>query len=153
MFLGNTADAVIIGTILTASVGMGFFNEYRAARAAEALHEAMRHTATTMQNGRAEPVDVTSMVPGDVVWLSVGQIVLADLRLLESARLECDESVLTGESMPVERVITAVPETAPLASLACCALMCRRGPARFPCATHAHSGEIEAPQGGGHDAT
>ena len=123
MFLGNTADAVIIGAILTASVGLGFFNEYRAARAAEALHEAMRHTATTMRNGRAEPVDVTALVPGDVVWLSVGQIVPADVRLLESAWLECDESVLTGESMPVEKVTTPVPDTTPLAGLACCALM------------------------------
>ena len=123
MFLGNTADAVIIGAILTASVGLGFFNEYRAARAAEALHEAMRHTATTMRNGRAEPVDVTGLVPGDVVWLSVGQIVPADVRLLESAWLECDESVLTGESMPVEKGTAPVPDTTPLAGLACCALM------------------------------
>ncbi len=123
MLLGNTADAVIIGAILTASVGLGFFNEYRAARAAEALHEAMRHTAMTMRNGRAEPVDVTALVPGDVVRLSVGQVVPADVRLLESARLECDEGVLTGESMPVEKATAPVPDRSPLAGLDCCALM------------------------------
>lgn len=67
-------------------------------------------------------MDVTGLVPGDLVELRLGDIVPADLRLLSVVGLGCDESVLTGESMPVDKTTGAVP-TAPLAELAGCALM------------------------------
>jgi Mg2+-importing ATPase len=68
-------------------------------------------------------VDVTELVPGDVVDLQLGQVVPADLRLLAAAGLECDESVLTGESLPAEKFPAPVPAGTPLAELASCALM------------------------------
>ncbi|WP_222848975.1 magnesium-translocating P-type ATPase [Trebonia kvetii] len=122
-FLGQASDAVIIGVILVASVGLGFFNEYKAARTAEALHSSIRHRCVVLRDGHPRTVDVTELVPGDVVDLQLGQVVPADLRLLAVAGLECDESVLTGESVPTEKSTGPVAAGTPLAELTCCALM------------------------------
>ena len=102
-FVGEGTDALIIGVIIAASVGLGFANEYRAERAAEALHDEIRHVVTVVRDGEATSVEVTHLVPGDVVRLGVGAIVPADVRLLTANDLECDESILTGESVPAEK--------------------------------------------------
>ena len=122
-FVGEGVDAVIIGVILGASVGLGFVNEFRAERAAEAMHSDIRHLVTTTRDGVADRVEVTHLVPGDVVHLEVGSIVPADLRLLTATYLECDESVLTGESAPAVKSAAPVPEGQPLAELSSCAFM------------------------------
>ena len=105
---GEGTDAVIIAVIVSLSVGLGFVNEYRSERAVEALHTQIRHTALVVRDGTPQPVDVVSLVPGDVVQLRVGDIIPADIRLLEVTELECDEAVLTGESLPVEKTALAV---------------------------------------------
>ncbi|MDQ1655274.1 MAG: P-type Mg2+ transporter [Cryptosporangiaceae bacterium] len=122
-FLGERSDAVIIGVILVLSVGLGFANEYRAERAAEALHSRIHHRALALRSGRIVAVDVTELVPGDVVDLKLGDIVPADLRLLSVTGLECDESALTGESVPAEKGTEPVAASAPLAERTGCALM------------------------------
>jgi Mg2+-importing ATPase len=122
-FLGERSDAVIIGVILVLSVGLGAANEYRAERAAEALHERIRHRVTVLRAGVPESVDVVELVPGDVVELRPGELVPADLRLLSVTALQCDESVLTGESAPVPKSVEPVPPDSPIADLPCCALM------------------------------
>jgi P-type Mg2+ transporter len=122
-FLGQGSDAVIIGVILLASVGLGFVNEYKAAKTAEALHSSIHHRCVVLRDGHPRTIDVTGLVPGDVVDLQLGQVVPADLRLLAVAGLDCDESVLTGESLPAEKSAGPVPQGAPLAELASCALM------------------------------
>jgi len=83
--LGERADAVIIGVILAASIGLGFVNEYRAEKATEALHSSVRHTVVTVRDGQPSQVDVTELVPGDIVKLALGAVVPADIRLLETA--------------------------------------------------------------------
>ncbi|MEU1289868.1 magnesium-translocating P-type ATPase [Kitasatospora sp. NPDC005856] len=122
-FFGERTDAVIIGVILLLSVALGFANEYRAERAAQALHSQVRHTAVVLRDGHEQEVDVTDLVPGDVVRLILGQVVPADVRLLECTGLQCDESVLTGESAPVPKDLEPVDGAAALAELTCCALM------------------------------
>jgi P-type Mg2+ transporter len=122
-FLGQVSDAVIIGVILAASVGLGFANEYKAAKTAEALHSSVRHSCVALRDGHPRSLDVTELVPGDVVDLQLGQVVPADLRLLAVAGLECDESVLTGESVPAEKSAEPVASGTPLAELSSCALM------------------------------
>ncbi|EWT03138.1 magnesium ABC transporter ATPase [Intrasporangium oryzae NRRL B-24470] len=122
-FVGERTDAVIIGVIVTLSVGLGLVNEYRAEQAAEALHDQVRHRAVVVRDGTTESVDVRDLVPGDLVHLGLGDLVPADLRLLEVSELACDEAVLTGEAEPVgKRPDPVAPET-PLAELASCALM------------------------------
>lgn len=102
-FLGDSMQAVIIGIILLASIGLGFFNEYRAERTAAALHSRMRHTAVACRDGQFVTVDVTTLVPGDVIRLTLGEAIPADVRLLEATGLECNESILTGESTGSEK--------------------------------------------------
>ena len=68
-FVGERSDAVIIGVIVALSVGLGFVNEYRAEKAAEALHAQIRHEAPVIRDGRPVEVDVTALVPGDMVEL------------------------------------------------------------------------------------
>ena len=122
-FVGERNDAVIIAVIVGLSVGLGFVNEYRAEKAAEALHSQIRHLAVVLRDGRSTSVDVTGLVPGDLVELRLGDVVPADLRLLEVNGLECDESVLTGEAMPVAKDAAPVRPATPLAELSGCALM------------------------------
>jgi P-type Mg2+ transporter len=68
-------------------------------------------------------VDVTELVPGDVVRVQLGMIVPADLRILEAVNLECDESVLTGEAEPVAKSVAPVAPGLAVAELSCCAFM------------------------------
>ncbi len=97
--LGEAANAVIIAIILAASIGLGFVNEFRAERTADALHDTIRHTVVARRDDTLTEVDVTDLVPGDIVQLSTGTVVPADMRLLEARNLTCDESIVTGESV------------------------------------------------------
>jgi P-type Mg2+ transporter len=121
--VGERTSALIILLIICLSVGLGFLNEYRSELAVEALHSQLRHTALAMRDGEPVAVDVTELVPGDVVRLALGDVVPADLRLLHAEGLECDEAVLTGESLPAEK--RSDPVTMPESSLdlASCAFM------------------------------
>ena len=121
--VGERTDAVIIICIVALSTGLGFVNEYRSERAVEELHSRIRHRTTVTRGGRAEQLDVTELVPGDVVHLEVGDVVPADLRLLDCAGLECDESVLTGESLPAEKSAEPVRGAHGPLELPSCALM------------------------------
>ena len=112
-FVGDRTDAVIIGVILVASVGLGFVNEYRAELAAQALHTQIRHDVVVRRDGRSQTVDVTDLVPGDVVRLTIGSVVPADVRIVAADGLECDESVLTGESLPADKAVCPGRRQAP----------------------------------------
>lgn len=102
---GSGTNALIIAVIVGLSVCLGFFNEYRAERAMAALRAQIRHEAEVRRDGQGSRVPVIDLVPGDVVSLRIGALVPADLRLLEADELECDEGVLTGESMPVAKSV------------------------------------------------
>ena len=110
---GGGTNAVIIAVIVALSVGLGFFNEYRAEVAMASLRAKIRQEAEVRRDRRASRVPVTSLVPGDVVSLRIGNLVPADLRLLKVDELECDEGVLTGESMPVAKSAAPVADRQP----------------------------------------
>ncbi|HSP08512.1 MAG TPA: magnesium-translocating P-type ATPase [Candidatus Dormibacteraeota bacterium] len=97
---GEHTDAIIILAIVALSVGLGFFNEYRSERVIEALHASIRHRSLVVRGAQSLAVDVTELVPGDVVLVRPGDLVPADLRLIDARELECDQAVLTGEPMP-----------------------------------------------------
>ena len=119
---GDPTDAIIIAVIIGLSVGLGFFNEFRAEVAVAALHDRIRRRALVWRDGQATEVDVTELVPGDVVALRVGDLVPADVRLLEVHGLECDEAILTGESMPASKCVEADAGATGM-NLPCCAFM------------------------------
>jgi Mg2+-importing ATPase len=102
-FLGDSTQAGIIGAILVASIALGFVNEYRAERATAALHSSVHHTALVRRDGQFRKVDIADLVIGDVVRLALGEAVPADVRLIEATGLECNESILSGESTAAEK--------------------------------------------------
>jgi Mg2+-importing ATPase len=114
LIVGERTDAIIILAIVGLSVGLGFFNEYRSERVVEALHASIHHMAQVLRDGGKVTLDVTELVPGDVVLLRTGDLVSADLRLLEARELECDEAVLTGEAMPKTKQSDADLQTDPI---------------------------------------
>ena len=121
--VGDVNEALIIAVIMTMSIGLSFVNEFRSEKAVEALHSQIRHHAAVDRDGASVRVEVSSLVPGDVVHLRVGDVVPADLRLLESNGLECDESVLTGEAEAASKsAVVGAPGESPL-DLDTCAFM------------------------------
>jgi Mg2+-importing ATPase len=122
-FLGQRTDTIVIGVILLASVGLGFVNEYRAELATDALHSKVIHLAVALRDGHPVEVDVTALVPGDVIRVALGEVIPADLRLLDSTGLECDESVLTGESQAAAKMVAPVPAGSALGDLTSGAFM------------------------------
>ena len=107
IFLGELVDALIIIVIVILSVFIDFFQEYRAGRAVELLKEKISTTATVIREGVLGEVNLSDLVPGDIITLSAGDIVPADARVIVAKDFFVDQSALTGESYPVEK--TALP--------------------------------------------
>jgi len=101
--LGESSDAVFILCVLLLNAVIGFVNEVRAEREVRALSRLVRARARVRRGGRTLDVDGEEVVPGDLLLLESGDRVCADLRLVETRGLRVDESVLTGESVPVEK--------------------------------------------------
>jgi Mg2+-importing ATPase len=121
--VGDGTEAAIIGGIMLMSVGLSFLNEYRSEKAVEALHSQIRHLAVVDRDGQAAEISVNEIVPGDLVHLRVGDVVPADLRLVDVRELECDESVLTGESQAAAKTADAQPAGESSLDLPSCAFM------------------------------
>ena len=121
--VGDRTEALIIGGIMLMSVGLSFLNEYRSEKAVEALHSQIRHLAFVDRDGQPKEINVSEIVPGDLVHLRVGDVIPADLRLIEAHELECDESVLTGESQAAAKTADAQPPGDSSLDLPSCAFM------------------------------
>ncbi len=111
---GEWTDAIIVLTIVAASVGIGYSREYRAQTAAAELRAKVQVQANALRDGRSTPVPVRDLVPGDVVLLAAGSIIPADCRLLEANDCFVNEAVLTGESFPVQKSPAPVAPDTPL---------------------------------------
>ena len=101
-------SGVIFGVTLVNAI-IGFLQETRAITALDALGRSMTSTALAMRDGEAREVAAVDLVPGDVVLLKTGDKVPADMRLMSTQGLEVDESMLTGESVAVEKVEGPLP--------------------------------------------
>jgi len=99
--LGRYTEGAIIAVLLGANAGIGFFQEGRAQATLAAMKSRLALTAIVMRDGKWGPLAAAGLVVGDVVKLSLGGIVAADLRLTDGSVL-LDQSMLTGESVPVE---------------------------------------------------
>ncbi len=106
---GHGTEAIVIGVIVFFAVGLGFWQEYRAERAMEALQEMAAPAATAIRDGEETQLPARELVPGDVILLKAGDKVPADCRLAEVHNLQADEAPLTGESVTIEK------QTEPLA--------------------------------------
>jgi P-type Mg2+ transporter len=103
--LGQHVDALIIVTMVMLGVAINFWQSYRSQQAAERLRVSVRPTATVRRDGAWIEAPLRTIVPGDVVRLSAGDLVPADARLLESRNLSVQQSMLTGESLPAEKSV------------------------------------------------
>ncbi|MBN1322581.1 MAG: HAD-IC family P-type ATPase [Methanotrichaceae archaeon] len=101
--LGEWSDGFFIFAVLLVNAAIGTVQEYSAERSAEALRELVTTRARVVRGGEGLELDSREIVPGDVVLLESGDKVPADLRLFSSLGLEADESLLTGESLPVSK--------------------------------------------------
>ena len=108
--LGQVIEAVAIGVIILFAALLGFYQEYRAERALEALQEMAAPTAAVLRDHKELNIPARDVVPGDVVYLRSGDKIPADGRLFEAVNLQVDEAALTGESVPVEKQTVALPE-------------------------------------------
>ncbi|TYP56725.1 cation-translocating P-type ATPase [Thermosediminibacter litoriperuensis] len=103
VYLGEIADAVAITAIVILNGIMGFVQEYRTEKSLKALREMTAPAARVLRDGEVKVIPARDVVPGDVVLLESGDVVPADGELFEAENLKIDESVLTGESVPVEK--------------------------------------------------
>lgn len=105
----DLTGVIIIVTMVTLSGLLRFWQEFRTNKAAQALKSMVRTTATVLrresvqQAPQKQEVDITNLVPGDIIYLSAGDLVPADVRLLDSRDLFISQAILTGESLPVEK--------------------------------------------------
>ncbi|HVS14020.1 MAG TPA: HAD-IC family P-type ATPase [Thermoanaerobaculia bacterium] len=142
--IGHGEDAGFIVVVLVLNGLIGGYQEWKAERSSQALQHLLQIHASVLRDDEVIEVDAESVVPGDVVWLESGARVPADLRLFQAQGLEIDESLLTGESMPVPKD-PAWPgdESAPLAdrrNMAYAGSTINRGRARgMVVATGAHT--------------
>ncbi len=101
--LGDVRSFVVITLIVLLSVLLDFVQEHRAGRAVERLRSTVAVRATVLRGGKPREIPIADLVPGDVVLLSAGDLVPADGRLIEARDFFVNQSLLTGESFPVEK--------------------------------------------------
>ena len=102
----------VIGTMVMLSVLLRFVQEYRSNRAAEKLKSMVKTTATVVRAAEKIEIDIKQLVPGDIIQLSAGDMIPADVRILQSKDLFVSQSMLTGEALPVEKTWNAVTNAA-----------------------------------------
>ena len=112
---GDLADAVVILIVVLLNAIMGVFQESKAEEAIDALQSMASPEAHVRRNGKTEVMKSTEIVPGDIVSLEAGDVVPADMRLIEENSLQVEEAALTGESVPTEKDATAIDEEAEIA--------------------------------------
>jgi H+-transporting ATPase len=101
--IGHWGDFVIIATLLLFNAGLGFWQDSKAAGALAALKKGLAPKATVRRDGSWTTVDASALVPGDIVTVRLGDVVPADLRLMGDGFAAIDQSMLTGESVPVQK--------------------------------------------------
>jgi len=117
--LNKVIDGGVILSVVILNTIIGFFQEYRANRIIKELSALMPHEATVLRDGDQKLISASHLVPGDVVFLQAGDRVPADMRMLSLKNLQCDESTLTGESLPAAKRIETMPTEAPVAERKC----------------------------------
>jgi len=118
---GDWLEGIAIAVVIAVNALIGFVTESRALHSMEALRQIGRATARVRRGGRVREVPAEALVPGDVLLLEGGDIVTADARLIETGNLAIDESLLTGESEPVEKRSDPLAAATALADRSCMA--------------------------------
>ena len=115
--VGELFNGIMILAILFVNAFFGFFQEYKAEKSIEALKKMTSPKAIALRDGVKQEIPANELVAGDIVYLGEGKSVPADLRLFETHNLKIDESVLTGESLPVMKHEGAIKKEVPLSEI------------------------------------
>ncbi|WAC13344.1 magnesium-translocating P-type ATPase [Dyadobacter pollutisoli] len=118
--LGEVSDTLIIFFILVVTGLLSFWQELHAGKAVEKLREMIEIKSLVVRNGVEQAVNTNEIVPGDILHLRAGDIIPADCRIVESNELHVNESSLTGESYPAEKMVGIADDAAPLAKTLNC---------------------------------
>ncbi len=108
--LGEPIDGYVIIAIILGNAWMGFVQEDNAEKSIEMLRKMAAGKAMVLRDGQQTEIPADELVPGDIIHLAAGNVVPADARLIEISSLKTDESALTGESVPVEKIIDPIPD-------------------------------------------
>lgn len=100
LVMGEYIDSIIILLVIIINAALGVAQEVKAGKAIEALQKMSSPKALVKRNGEVKEINSEEVVPGDIIILDAGRFIAADLRLIESANLQIEESALTGESVP-----------------------------------------------------
>ncbi|PSW14489.1 ATPase [Photobacterium rosenbergii] len=107
---GHFIDAIAIAVIILINTGISFWQEFKAQKGMEALKDMAAPKAEVFRDSQWISVAAKELVPGDIIKINTGDILPADVRLLEANRLSIDEAALTGESEPVNKTIEAIDD-------------------------------------------
>ena len=113
--LGEWADASVILAVVLVNASIGYWQEAKAEGALAALARTISTAVTVRRAGHRQKIDAAQLVPGDIVILTAGDRLPADLRLIEQSEMRTDDSMLTGESLPVSKLLAALPADTMLA--------------------------------------
>ena len=97
-------DTIIILVVVVVNAIIGVVQEAKSEKSMEALKQMSDHTAKVLRNGKQVVISAKDLVPGDIIFLDTGDFVPADIRIVEAVNLKTQESALTGESVPVEKI-------------------------------------------------
>lgn len=100
VFINEYVDAIIILLVVLINAAIGVFQEFKAEKAVEALQQMTTPRSLVRRDSEVKEINSEELVPGDIIIIDAGRYIPADLRLIESANLQIEESALTGESVP-----------------------------------------------------
>ena len=103
-------DSIIIMVVVIVNAIIGLVQENKAEKSLEALQKLSAHASKVVRNGKIEVIPARELVPGDIVVLETGDYVPADIRLTEAINLKVQESALTGESVPIEKMTQEITD-------------------------------------------
>lgn len=115
MFSGNAESTIVIAVVLVMNAILGTVQHQKAEKSLDALKELSAPDAKVIRDGKKKEISSRELVPGDLVELEAGDMVVADGRILNNYSLQVNESALTGESTNVEKTESILPEDLPLA--------------------------------------
>lgn len=113
-FLGEWFDSIIVAFAVIINALLGFFQEFKAEKAISSLQSYITQRSRVIRDGQEHEIDSRHLVVGDLIHIKSGSRISADARILKEIDFSADESILTGESLPVGKIIDIMSETTPL---------------------------------------
>ncbi|MCA9354520.1 MAG: HAD-IC family P-type ATPase, partial [Candidatus Kaiserbacteria bacterium] len=107
-------DTIIIAFAVLVNAVLGFVQEFKAEKAIDSLKSYITHRTLVIRGGKETEVDPRFIVPGDILHIARGARITADARIIKEINFTSDEAILTGESLPVEKDVATLSETAAL---------------------------------------